>query len=72
MQLPESSVEAIRHSVATLASCNESELEQRARRAWEHARARHTRANYAREYHDLVMKLLELSVCDEEPPSGRV
>jgi glycosyltransferase involved in cell wall biosynthesis len=57
--LTEASVEAIRRAVVELAARPEDELRAMARRAWEFARAHHTRERFAVEYRRQMLALLD-------------
>ena len=52
--LKDCSVDNIKNSIRMAASLSAQELEDRARRAWEFARANHTREKFAEEYRKLV------------------
>jgi glycosyltransferase involved in cell wall biosynthesis len=54
------SVEQIREQVRAVSELNPSELRDRAKKAWDHARTYHTRANFAREYRIAVESILAL------------
>ena len=52
-----SSVESIRDSIRMVASLPAQELKERARRAWEFARANHTREKFTEEYRKFVVTM---------------
>jgi glycosyltransferase involved in cell wall biosynthesis len=52
------SVEEIKNSVRTISSLPAQELELMARKAWEFARANHTREKFAEEYRRIVTKII--------------
>jgi hypothetical protein len=56
--LPTCSIDEIRTAIEELATLPPGLVQERARRAWEHARAHHTRDRYAVAYHRLMTKLL--------------
>jgi glycosyltransferase involved in cell wall biosynthesis len=56
--LQEASAAAIRDAVLKLSGLPVAELEQRARTAWEHARARHTREGFAAAYERFVKEIV--------------
>ena len=52
-----SSVESIRDSIRMVASLSAQELKERAQRAWEFARANHTREKFTEEYRKFVVTM---------------
>ena len=56
IELQEASVDQVREAVLRISEMDISELESRAKAAWELARARHTRDNFAAEYRRFVEK----------------
>ncbi len=57
--LAEPSVEAIRAAAVGLSRRAPAELAAMARRAWDFARAHHTRARFAAEYRRTLVEILE-------------
>jgi glycosyltransferase involved in cell wall biosynthesis len=56
--LPDCSLESIKGAVQRLASIPTQDLKARARRAWEFARANHTREKFAEAYRNLAPKII--------------
>lgn len=56
--LKTSTIDDIQDAVKTIADLPASELERRARKAWEHARANHTRERFAEEYRSTIKTIL--------------
>ena len=56
--LQDCSVDTIKDSVKQVTSLSTRDLEQRAREAWEFARAHHTRESFAAAYRDALQKIL--------------
>ena len=56
IELQEASVESVRAAILRICETDAAELEHRAKAAWELARARHTRENFAKEYRRFVEK----------------
>jgi glycosyltransferase involved in cell wall biosynthesis len=54
------SIETIKATVRRISHLSSEELRQMALRAWEFARANHTRENFARVYRDVAERLLEM------------
>jgi glycosyltransferase involved in cell wall biosynthesis len=56
--LKDCSIENIKESIRMIASLSAQELKERARRAWEFARANHTREKFAEEYRKVVARIM--------------
>ena len=56
--LQDCSVDNIKNSIRMVASLSAQELKERARQAWEFARANHTREKFAEEYRKLVDRII--------------
>lgn len=56
--LKDCSIEEIKRSVQMVSSLSAEELKRMARKAWEYARANHTREKYAEEYQKTVEKII--------------
>jgi hypothetical protein len=56
--LQEASVQAVRDAVIGLSQLPVADLEQRARSAWEYARANHTRGKFADAYDQFVREVV--------------
>jgi len=65
------SIEDIRASVQTVAGLPSQELKRMARRAWEFARANHTRERFAERYREVIVEILtaanKTAACHPEP-----
>ncbi len=62
--LEESSVKTIKEAVHTLANQSEGQLQRMARRAWDFARANHTKERFVEEYRKVIEKILEAPQAD--------
>lgn len=62
--LKDASVEEIKKSIQRISSLSEQELKAMARKAWEFARANHTREKFAQEYRDVMTKIIA-TYCNE-------
>jgi hypothetical protein len=60
--LQESTVKAIKEAVHTLANRPVDQLQNMARRAWEFARANHTRERFEKEYRKVIEHILNSSL----------
>ncbi len=58
--LKDCSINTIKDAVRTVSSLPKEELELRARKAWEYARANHTRKKFATEYKNTIEKIIAL------------
>jgi glycosyltransferase involved in cell wall biosynthesis len=56
--LKTSTIDDIQETVKTIADLPASELERRARKAWEYARANHTRERFTEEYRNTIKTIL--------------
>lgn len=56
--LKDCSIEHIKNSIRMVAGLPAQELQERARRAWEYARANHTREKFAEEYRKVITTIL--------------
>lgn len=56
--LKDCSVDEIKNSIRKVSALSVSELKQRARKAWEYARANHTIEKYAGEYQKIIEKIM--------------
>ena len=72
--LEDGSVEKIRDSIRMVASLSAQALKERARQAWEFARANHTREKFAEEYRKLVDRIISTyghkADCRQGKPQG--
>jgi glycosyltransferase involved in cell wall biosynthesis len=70
VMLNESSIEEIKKAVWTISSLSTQQLRERARRAWEFARANHTREKFADEYRKVVTKIIASHYSRSTPGSA--
>ncbi|NNC87294.1 MAG: glycosyltransferase [Akkermansiaceae bacterium] len=68
VELGDCSVAGIRQAVQEVADLPPEEFRDRARRAWKHARAHHTRDHFASVYRDVMTRLLSEHGLIENPP----
>ena len=59
--LKENSISEIKNSICAIASLPSQELKLMSRKAWEYARANHTRERFAEEYRKIIEKIIESS-----------
>jgi glycosyltransferase involved in cell wall biosynthesis len=57
-KLQDASIEEIRNAVRAMASMPAADLRAMSRRAWEFARANHTRENFAAQYRNVIRQIL--------------
>ena len=59
--LKDNSIDTIRNTVQTVSNLPAEQLQRMARKAWEFARAHHTRENFSEEYKKIVLSIMEKS-----------
>ena len=57
--LRDCSITSVKNIIKRVASLSPNEIEDKAYRAWEFARRYHTRENFAREYRNVILKIIE-------------
>jgi glycosyltransferase involved in cell wall biosynthesis len=71
MILPNCSIQEIQNSILRISSLPAKQLEQMARRAWEYARANHTKERFAQEYRKAIEHILAMRIPDRQEDSNR-
>lgn len=61
------SIDEIKNSVQQVSHLPAEELKRMSRKAWEHARANHTKEKFAQKYRKVVDKILSAHYSEDEP-----